>query len=117
MAVTTTNGGGGVQKVARFGGGLVLAAGAAAFIIYARSEQGKQKMTELFGAQFGNIEAQLQIAIRENMPLIEEAIDKLVETLLQGVSSLTDEINRLGGETKHRIATYADTLPASTGRE
>lgn len=112
----TTTDGGGLQKVARVGGGALLAAGAAAFIVYARSEQGKQKMTELFGAQFGNIEQQLQIAIRENMPLIEEAIDKLVETLLQGVGSLTEEINRLGGETKNRISTYADTLPAQTGQ-
>ncbi len=116
MAMTTTGADGGLQKFARFGGGVVLAAGAAAFIVYARSEQGKQKMTELFGAQFGNIEEQLQIAIRENMPLIEEAVDKLVETLLQGVASLTDEINRLGGETKSRISTYADTLPAQAGQ-
>ena len=112
MAMTATdreNGStpGMLPKLARVGAGGALTAGALALLLYARSEQGKQKMIALFGAQFESIEEQIQAAVRENMPLIEEAIDRLIDTLQQGVSSLSDEINRLGGEAKQRITQYA----------
>jgi hypothetical protein len=109
MAVTTNNEGAG-QKVARYGAGGALAAGAVALIVYMRSEQGRSKMTTLFGAQFANIDEQLQGAIRENMPLIEEAIDRLMETLQQGVSSLGGEIDRFGAEAKQRLHTYVNVI-------
>jgi hypothetical protein len=112
MAVTTTESGGAMQKLARYGMGGALAAGALALIVYARSEQGKQKIATLFGEQFDAIEGQLQTAIRENMPLIEEAIDRLLETLHQGVNSLSDEIDRLGDMARARINEYANAIPA-----
>jgi hypothetical protein len=112
MAVTTTDSGGAVQKLARYGAGGVLAAGALALIVYARSEQGRQKIAALLGEQFGTIEGQLQTAIRENLPLIDEAIDRLVETLHQGVSSLSEEIDRLGEMLRDRVHDYAHALPA-----
>lgn len=115
MAMTTTEGGGAMQKVARYGGGAALAAGALALIVYARSEQGKQKIAALFGEQFDAIEGQIQTAIRENMPLIEEAIDRLLETLHQGVNSLSDEIDRLGDTLRSRITEYANSIPAEAG--
>src|SRR5438270_11144232 len=112
MAMTTTESGGPMQKLARYGAGGALAAGAAALLVYARSEQGKQKIAALFGEQFDAIEGQLQMAIRENMPLIEEAIDRLLETLHQGVNSLSDEIDRLGDTLRGRITEYANAIPA-----
>ncbi len=109
MAITAKNEGTG-QKMARYGTGGALAAGAVALIMYMRSEQGRSKMTTMFGAQFANIDEQLQGAIRENMPLIEEAIDRLVETLQQGVKSLSGEIDRFGDEAKQRIQTYVNVI-------
>jgi hypothetical protein len=109
VAVTTSNEGTG-QKVARYGAGGALAAGAVALIMYIRSEQGRSKMTAMFGEQFANIDTQLQGAIRENMPLIEEAIDRLIETLQQGVSSLGGEIDRFGAEAKERLHTYVNVI-------
>jgi hypothetical protein len=113
MAMTTTDSGGPMQKLARYGAGGVLAAGAAALIVYARSDQGRQKLAALFGAQFETIEGQLQDAIRENMPLIDEAIDRLVETLHQGVNSISGEIDRLGDMVRDRINDYAKAIPAT----
>ncbi|MHB8644987.1 MAG: hypothetical protein ACYDAR_04260 [Thermomicrobiales bacterium] len=98
------------QKMARIGAGGALSAGAVALIMYMRSEQGRTKLAALFGAQFANIDEQLQNAVRENMPLIEESIDRLIEMLQQGVSSLSDEINRLGDEAKARINQYINVL-------
>lgn len=115
MAVSTSNDQGTGQKVARYGAGGALAAGAVALIMYMRSEQGRSKMTTLFGAQFANIDEQLQGAIRENMPLIEEAIDRLIETLQQGVSSLSGEIDRIGSEAKDRIHQYANLIEERSG--
>jgi hypothetical protein len=109
VAMTTSNEGTG-QKVARYGAGGALAAGAVALIMYMRSEQGRAKMTAMFGAQFANIDEQLQGAIRENMPLIEEAIDRLIETLQQGVNSLSGEIDRFGAEAKERLHTYVNVI-------
>lgn len=112
MAVTATNDQSKLgPRFARYGTGAAIAAGAVAIILFARNERGKEKMAELFGAQFGNLDEQLQVAIRENMPLIEEAIDRLIETLQQGVSTLGDEINRLGGEAKNRLSEYATVIP------
>ncbi len=113
MAVTTENQAMG-SKLARYGTGGLLAAGAVALLIYLRSEQGRQKMVTLFGEQFANIDEQIQAAMRENMPLIEEAIDRLIDTLQQGVSSLSEEINRLGDEVKERLQDYA-ALPEHAG--
>ncbi len=110
MAVTTNTEGSKGQKAARFGAGGALSAGAVALIMYMRSEQGRSKLTSLFGAQFANIDEQLQSAVRENMPLIEESIDRLVEMLHQGVSSLSDEITRLGDEAKSRINQYVNVI-------
>jgi len=110
MAVTTNNEGTTAQKFVRFGAGGALSAGAVALIMYMRSEQGRSKLASLFGAQFANIDEQLQAAVRENMPLIEESIDRLIEMLQQGVSSLSDEINRLGDEAKSRINQYVNVL-------
>ncbi len=109
MAVTTNDGTKG-QMFARFGAGGALSAGAVTLIMYMRSEQGRTKLASLFGAQFANIDEQLQAAVRENMPLIEESIDRLIEMLQQGVSSLSDEINRLGDEAKSRINQYVNVL-------
>ena len=109
MAMTTNDETKG-QKFARFGAGGALSAGAVALIMYMRSEQGRAKLASMFGAQFANIDEQLQAAVRENMPLIEESIDRLIETLQQGVSSLSDEINRLGEEAKSRIHQYVNVL-------
>ena len=106
MAVMTTNDEGTGSKLARYGAGGALAAGAIALIMYMRSEQGREKLTSLFGAQFANIDEQLQSAVHENMPLIEEAIDRLIETLQQGVQSLSGEIDRLGAEAKERLNQY-----------
>ncbi len=113
MAVTTENQAMG-SKLARYGAGGLLAAGAVALLMYLRSEQGRQKMVTLFGEQFANIDEQIQAAMRENMPLIEEAIDRLIDTLQQGVSSLSEEINRLGDEVKGRLHDYA-ALPEHAG--
>lgn len=110
MAMTANDQGTTGQKFARFGAGGALSAGAVALIMYMRSEQGRTKLAALFGAQFANIDEQLQHAVRENMPLIEESIDRLLEMLQQGVSSLSDEINRLGDEAKSRINEYANVL-------
>ncbi len=110
MAVTTNTEGSKGQKAARFGAGGALAAGAVALLMYTRSEQGRTKLASLFGAQFANIDEQLQGAVRENMPLIEESIDRLIEMLQQGVSSLSEEITRLGDETKSRISQYVNVL-------
>lgn len=115
MAVSTSNDQGTGQKVARYGAGGAFAAGAVALIMYMRSEQGRSKMTTLFGSQFANIDEQLQGAIRENMPLIEEAIDRLIETLQQGVNSLSGEIDRLGSEAKGRINQYATVIEERSG--
>lgn len=112
MAMTTTDSNGPVQKLARYGAGGALAAGAVALIVFARSEQGKQKIAALLGDQFGAIEGQMQMAIRENMPLIEEAIDRLLEVLHQGVNSLSEEIDRLGDTARSRIHEYAHAIPA-----
>ena len=111
MAVTTDSGGP-KQKVARYSAGGALAAGAVALLVYARSEQGKQKIAALFGAQFEMVEGQLQMAIRENMPLIEEAVDRLLEVLHQGVNSLSEEIDRLGDTLRTRVHDYANSIPA-----
>lgn len=112
MAVTTTNDPSKLgARLARYGAGAAIAAGAVAVILFARNERGKEKMAEMFGAQFGNLDEQLQVAIRENLPLIEEAIDRLIETLQQGVSTLSEEINRLGGEAKNRLSEYATVIP------
>ncbi|MDQ6603722.1 MAG: hypothetical protein M3Z19_13455 [Chloroflexota bacterium] len=110
MAVTTNDQGTKGQKAARLGAGGALSAGAVALIMYIRSEQGRNKLTSLFGSQFANIDEQLQGAMRENMPLIEESIDRLIEMLQQGVSSLSEEINRLGDEAKSRIHQYVNVL-------
>lgn len=110
MAMTTNDEGTKAQKFARFGAGGALSAGAVALIMYMRSEQGRTKLAAMFGTQFANIDEQLQAAVRENMPLIEESIDRLVEMLQQGVSSLSDEINRLGDEAKSRINHYVNVL-------
>lgn len=115
MAVTTSNEQGAGQKVARYGAGGALAAGAIALIMYLRSEQGRDKMTAMFGAQFANIDDQLQGAIRENMPLIEEAIDRLIDTLHQGVNSLNGEIDRLGSEAKNRLHQYVNVIEERAG--
>src|SRR5262245_39701855 len=115
MAITTTDSGRPRQKLARYGAGGALAAGALALIVYARSEQGKQKIVALFGEQFETIESQLQTVIRENIPLIEEAIDRLVEVLHQGVNSLSEEIDRLGDTVRGRIHEYAYAVPAEVG--
>ncbi len=117
MAVTTSNTQGIGSKFARYGTGGAVAAGAVALIMYMRSEQGRSKMSALFGAQFANIDDQLQGAIRENMPLIEESIDRLVEMLQQGVSSLSEEINRFGAEAKQRLDQYATSLEEGTAPE
>jgi hypothetical protein len=106
----TTNDETKTQKFARFGAGGALSVGAVALIMYMRSEQGRAKLTAMLGTQFANIDEQLQAAVRENMPLIEESIDRLVEMLQQGVSSLSDEINRLGDEAKSRINQYVNVL-------
>ncbi|MGI8858459.1 MAG: hypothetical protein ACR2JW_22180 [Thermomicrobiales bacterium] len=108
MAMTSNDGMG--QKMARYGTGGALAAGAVGLIMYMRSEQGRTKMTAMFGAQFANIDDQLQGAIRENMPLIEEAIDRLIDTLQQGVKSLGGEIDRFGEEAKQRLHTYVNVI-------
>ncbi len=114
MAMTTdTNGT--MNKVTRYGAGGALAAGAVALIMFMRSERGKEKMNAMMGPQFAGIEQQLQDAIHENMPLIEESIDRLIELLQQGVQSLSDEINRFGDEAKTRINDYATVLPAKAG--
>lgn len=110
MAMTTNDEGTKAQKFARFGAGGALSAGAVALIMYMRSEQGRAKLSAMLGSQFANIDEQLQAAVRENMPLIEESIDRLVEMLQQGVSSLSDEINRLGDEAKTRINQYVNVL-------
>lgn len=110
MAMTTNDEGTKGQRFARFGAGGALSAGAVALIMYMRSEQGRAKLASMFGTQFANIDEQLQAAVRENMPLIEESIDRLIEMLQQGVSSLSDEINRLGDEAKSRINEYANVL-------
>lgn len=110
MAITTSNDEGSGQKLARYGAGGALAAGAIALIMYMRSEQGRNKMTTLFGSQFANIDDQLQSAIRENMPLIEEAIDRLIDTLQQGVNSLSGEIDRFGSEAKDRLHQYVNVI-------
>jgi hypothetical protein len=115
MAVTTTNDQGSGSKLARYGAGGAIAAGALALIIYARSEQGREKLTSLFGAQFANIDGQLQSAVHENMPLIEEAIDRLLETLHQGVQSLNGEIDRLGDEAKQRLHQYVMVIDERAG--
>jgi ABC-type phosphate transport system auxiliary subunit len=115
MAVTTNNEQGISSKFARYGTGGAVAAGAVALIMYMRSEQGRSKLTSMFGEQFANIDDQLQGAIRENMPLIEESIDRVVEMLQQGVSSLSGEINRLADEAKQRIHQYAATLDEGSG--
>jgi hypothetical protein len=114
MAVTTSNEGTG-QKVARYGAGGALAAGAIALIMYMRSEQGRARMATMFGAQFANIDEQLQGAIRENMPLIEEAIDRLIDTLQQGVNSLNGEIDRFGAEAKQRLYQYVNVIDEHAG--
>ena len=114
--MTTENRGSG-SKLARFGAGGALAAGAVALLLYLRSEQGREKMTALFGEQFANIDEQIQGAMRENMPLIEEAIDRLIDTLQQGVSSLSDEIDRLGDEVKSRLGDYAALPEHASGSE
>jgi hypothetical protein len=101
-----------MQKLARYGAGGALAAGALAVIVFARSEQGKEKIAALFGEQFSAIEGQMQTAIRENMPLIEEAIDRLLEALHQGVNSLSEEIDRLGDSVRSRLHEYANAIPA-----
>jgi|SRR5690242_851696 uncharacterized protein YicC (UPF0701 family) len=110
MAVTTHDGETKGQKFARIGAGGALSAGAVALIIYMRSEQGRAKLSAMLGSQFANIDEQLQNAVRENMPLIEESIDRLMEMLQQGVSSLSEEINRLGAEAKLRINQYVNVL-------
>lgn len=115
MTVTTSNEQGTGQKLARYGAGGALAAGAIALIMYTRSEQGRAKMTAMFGAQFANIDEQLQGAIRENMPLIEEAIDRLIDTLQQGVNSLSGEIDRLGVEAKDRLHQYVNVIGEHAG--
>ncbi len=114
MAVTTNDQESKGQKAARFGAGGALSAGAVALIMYMRSEQGRTKLSSMFGAQFANIDEQLQNAMRENMPLIEESIDRLIEMLQQGVGSLSDEINRLGSEAKSRINQYVNVLEEGT---
>lgn len=110
MAMTTNDGDMKGQKMARIGAGGALSAGAVALIMYMRSEQGRAKLSAMLGSQFASIDEQLQHAVRENMPLIEESIDRLVEMLQQGVSSLSEEINRLGGEAKLRINQYVSVL-------
>lgn len=110
MAVTTNDGETKGQKFARISAGGALSAGAVALIMYMRSEQGRAKLSSLLGSQFASIDEQLQSAVRENMPLIEESIDRLVEMLQQGVSSLSDEINRLGDEAKSRLNQYVNVL-------
>lgn len=110
MAVTTNEQETKGQKLARLGAGGALSAGAVALIMYMRSEQGRAKLASLLGAQFASIDEQLQSAVRENLPLIEESIDRLVEMLQQGVSSLNDEIVRLGDEAKARINQYVNVL-------
>ncbi|GEM_PF-6272650 len=114
MAVTTQDQETKGQKLARFGAGGALSAGAVALIMYMRSEQGRTKLAAMFGSQFANIDEQLQNAVRENLPLIEESIDRLIEMLQQGVSSLSDEINRLGDEAKSRINQYVNVLEEPT---
>ncbi len=114
MAVTTHDQETKGQKAARLGAGGALSAGAVALIMYMRSEQGRSKLSSLFGSQFANIDEQIQGAIRENMPLIEESLDRLIEMLQQGVSSLSDEINRLGDEAKARINQYANVIEESS---
>ena len=117
MAVTTNDEQGTGQKLARYRTGGAIAAGAVALMMYLRSEQGRAKMTAMFGAQFANIDEQLQGAIRENMPLLEEAIDRMIETLQQGVQALSGEIDRLGGEAKDRLHQYVNVIDehASSG--
>jgi len=114
MAVTTNDQETKGQKLARLGAGGALSAGAVALIMYMRSEQGRAKLASLLGTQFASIDEQLQSAVRENMPLIEESIDRLVEMLQQGVSSLSDEIARLGDEAKARINQYVNVLEEPT---
>lgn len=117
MAVTTTDDKSAGSKLARYGTAGALAAGAVALIVYMRSQQGRERMTTLFGAQFANIDAQLQEALRDHMPLIEEAIDRLVETLHQGVQSLSAEIDRLGEDAKVRLHEYASLISEHAGPE
>src|SRR5215472_1142082 len=112
MAVTTTDSSGTAQKLARYGTAGAVAAGAVALFVYARSQQGRDKIASLVGEQFGTIESQLQVAMRENLPLIEEAIDRLVETLHQGINSLSEEVDRLGDMLRERVHDYAHSLPA-----
>ncbi len=96
-----------VEKLKQYGGTALLAVGGFALVSFLRSESGRNRMQTLMGGQFANIEGQIQTALSDNMPMIEEAVDKLAETIQQGVSSINDEIVHYAEEIKARIREYA----------
>lgn len=99
----------GLMKLKQYGSTGLLVAGAVALISFLRSEGGREKLHGVMGGQLSNLEEQLQVALNDNMPMVEEAIDRLVETLQQGIGSVNDEITKYADEAKSRIREYATT--------
>ncbi len=96
-----------MTKVKQYGTTGMLVAGAFAAIAYLRSEGGRERMNTLLGGQLSGLENQLQAAIQENMPMLDEAIDSLAETIKQGIASLNNEVTHYADEVKMRIRDYA----------
>jgi len=96
-----------MTKVKQYGTTGVLVAGAFAAIAYLRSGGGRERMNTLLGGQLSGLESQLQTAIQENMPMLDEAIDSLAETIKQGIASLNNEVTHYADEVKMRIRDYA----------
>lgn len=104
-----------MTRVKQYGTTGVLVAGAFAAIAYLRSGGGRERMNTLLGGQLSGLESQLQAAIQDNMPMLDEAIDGLAETIKQGIASLSDEVTHYADEVKMRIRDYAAAPALAVG--
>jgi len=117
MSMSKTEGNNRLAKITQYGTTGALVTGAVVLISYLRSEGGRDRINTLMGGQLSGLEGQLQAAIQENMPMIDEAIDSLAEAIKQGVTTLTTEVTRYADEAKMRVRDYAAAPALSAGTD